>query len=183
MAVSLTGRHFLKLLDFTPEEIRYLLDLSADLKAKKHAGEPHRYLEGRNVALIFEKTSTRTRCAFEVGAADLGMRRLSCSDTVRDTGRILENIVYLERRRREGAVYVGKLPGSEIDFVTNGPSGRAYYQVAESVADTRTLERELAPLRALRDNHPKYLITLDDVRPVSYEGIRQVYAPDWLLDQ
>ena len=116
-------------------------------------------------------------------AADLGMRRLSCLDTVRDTGRILENIVYLELRRREGAVYVGKLPGSEIDFVTNGPSGRAYYQVAESVADTRTLERELAPLRALRDNHPKYLITLDDVRPVSYEGIRQVYALDWLLDQ
>ncbi len=114
-------------------------------------------------------------------ATDLGMRRLSCSDTVRDTGRILENIVYLELRRREGEVYVGKLPGSEIDFVTNGPSGRAYYQVTESVADPRTLERELAGLRALRDNHPKYLITLDDVRPISHEGIHQVYALDWLL--
>lgn len=116
-------------------------------------------------------------------ATDLGMRRLSCSDTVRDTGRILENVVYLELRRREGEVYVGKLPGSEIDFVTNGPSGKAYYQVAESVADSRTLEREIAPLAVLRDNHPKYLITLDDVRPVSHEGIRQVYALDWLLDR
>ena len=114
-------------------------------------------------------------------ATDLGMRRLSCSDTVRDTGRILENVVYLELRRREGEVYVGKLPGGEIDFVTNGPSGRTYYQVAESVGDPQTLERELAPLRALRDSHPKYLVTLDDVRPVSHEGIRQVYALDWLL--
>ena len=61
MDVSLSGRNFLKLLDFTPEEIRYLLDLSAELKEKKRAHEPHRYLEGRNVALIFEKTSTRTR--------------------------------------------------------------------------------------------------------------------------
>lgn len=116
-------------------------------------------------------------------ATDLGMRRLSCSDTVRDTGRMLENVVYLELRRREGEVYVGKLPGGEVDFVTNGPSGRMYWQVAESVTDPRTLERELAPLRALRDNHPKHLITLDDVRPASHEGIRQVYALDWLLDR
>ena len=65
--------HFLKLLDFTPAEIGQFLDTAADLKAKKKAGVPHRYLEGKNVALIFEKTSTRTRCAFEVAARDLGM--------------------------------------------------------------------------------------------------------------
>mgnify|MGYP000490332027 FL=1 len=73
MAVDISGRNFLKLLDFTPEEIQYLIDLSADLKAKKRAGEPHRYLEGKNIVLLFEKTSTRTRCSFEVGAMDLGM--------------------------------------------------------------------------------------------------------------
>ena len=65
--------HFLKLLDFTPEEIQQFLDTAADLKSKKRAGIPHRYLDGKNVALIFEKTSTRTRCAFEVAARDLGM--------------------------------------------------------------------------------------------------------------
>ena len=73
MGVNLSGRSFLKLLDFTSDEIRYLLKLSADFKSMKRAGVPHRYLEGKNVALIFEKTSTRTRSAFEVGAMDLGM--------------------------------------------------------------------------------------------------------------
>ena len=71
--MNFKGKSFLKLLDFTPEEISYLLDLSADLKAKKKAGIPHRLCEGKNIALVFEKTSTRTRCAFEVAAADLGM--------------------------------------------------------------------------------------------------------------
>ena len=66
--MDLKGRHFLKLLDYTPEEIQYLLDLSADFKAKKKAGVLVDHLRGRNVALIFEKTSTRTRCAFEVAA-------------------------------------------------------------------------------------------------------------------
>ena len=70
----MTGHmHFLKLLDFTPAEIQEFLDTAADLKAKKKAGVPHKLLEGKNVALIFEKTSTRTRCAFEVAAQDLGM--------------------------------------------------------------------------------------------------------------
>ena len=71
--MTLQGRSFLTLLDFTPEEISYLLDLAADLKAKKKALIAHRMHEGKNVALIFEKTSTRTRCSFEVAAADLGM--------------------------------------------------------------------------------------------------------------
>ena len=68
---TLNNKHFLKLLDFTPAEIGYLLDLAADLKAKKKAGIPHRLCAGKSIALIFEKTSTRTRCAFEVAAADL----------------------------------------------------------------------------------------------------------------
>ena len=73
VAMNLKGRSFLTLLDYTPEEIAYLLDLAAELKEKKHARIAHRMHEGKNVALIFEKTSTRTRCSFEVAAADLGM--------------------------------------------------------------------------------------------------------------
>ncbi len=71
--MNLKGRNFLTLKDFTPEEITYMIDLAADLKAKKKAGELHEYYKGKNIALIFEKTSTRTRCAFEVAAHDLGM--------------------------------------------------------------------------------------------------------------
>ena len=103
----LKGRHFLKLLDFTPTEITALLDLAAELKAKKRAGEPHRLCEGKNIALIFEKTSTRTRCAFEVAAADLGMhstyldpsgsqigKKESIADTARVLGRMYDGIEY-----------------------------------------------------------------------------------------
>ncbi len=107
MAVDLSGRNFLKLLDFTPEEIQYLIDLSADLKAKKKAHEPHRYLEGKNIVLLFEKTSTRTRCSFEVGGMDLGMgvtyldpgssqmgKKESIEDTARVLGRMYDGIEY-----------------------------------------------------------------------------------------
>ena len=105
--MSLKGRNFLKLLDFTPAEINEMLDLAADLKAKKKAGIPHRMFEGKNIALIFEKTSTRTRCAFEVAAADLGMhptyldpsgsqigKKESIADTARVLGRMYDGIEY-----------------------------------------------------------------------------------------
>ena len=101
------GRSFLKLLDFSTEEITYLLDLAAKLKEKKRAGVPHRLCEGKNVALIFEKTSTRTRCSFEVAAADLGMhpvyldpkgsqigKKESIADTARVLGRMFDGIEY-----------------------------------------------------------------------------------------
>ena len=123
MGVNLRGRHFLKLLDFTPEEINYLLDLSTDFKNMKRAGVPHRYLEGKNVALLFEKTSTRTRCSFEVGAYDLGMgctyldpsgsqmgHKESIADTARVLGRMFDGIEYrgFEQARVEAlAEYAG----------------------------------------------------------------------------
>lgn len=72
MAVNIRRRNFLKLLDYSPEEIRYLLDLSKNFKNMKRAGIPHKYLEGKNIVLLFEKTSTRTRCSFEVAGMDLG---------------------------------------------------------------------------------------------------------------
>ena len=105
--MNLNGRHFLKLLDYTPAEMEYLLDLAADLKAKKKAGIPHKLCEGKNIALIFEKTSTRTRCSFEVAAYDLGMgvtyldpsgsqigKKESIADTARVLGRIYDGIEY-----------------------------------------------------------------------------------------
>ena len=104
---NLKGRSFLKLLDFSTEEITGLLDLAADLKEKKKAGVPHRLCEGKNIALIFEKTSTRTRCSFEVAAADLGMhpvyldpkssqigKKESIADTARVLGRMFDGIEY-----------------------------------------------------------------------------------------
>lgn len=105
--MDLKGRNFLKLLDYTPEEIGYLLDLAAELKAKKKAGIAHDTLRGKNIALIFEKTSTRTRCAFEVAAHDLGMqvtyldptgsqigKKESIPDTARVLGRMFDGIEY-----------------------------------------------------------------------------------------
>lgn len=104
---SLKNKNFLKLLDFTPEEIAYLLELAADLKAKKKAGIPHALCQGKNIALIFEKTSTRTRCAFEVAGHDLGMgvtyldptgsqigKKESIADTARVLSRMFDGIEY-----------------------------------------------------------------------------------------
>ena len=105
--MNLKGRNFLTLKDFTPEEITYLLDLSAEVKAKKKNGEPVDNWHGKNVALIFEKDSTRTRCAFEVAAHDMGMgttylgptgsqmgKKESIEDTARVLGRMFDGIEY-----------------------------------------------------------------------------------------
>ena len=105
--INLKGRNFLTLLDYTPEEIRYLLDLSHELKEKKKNGIPHRYLEGKNIVLLFEKTSTRTRCAFEVAGLDLGMgvtyldpgssqmgKKESIADTAKVLGRMYDGIEF-----------------------------------------------------------------------------------------
>lgn len=105
--MNLYGRDFLKLLDFTPDEIEGLIDLAATLKAKKKAGVAHKICEGKNIALIFEKTSTRTRCSFEVAAHDLGMgctyldpsgsqigKKESIADTARVLGSMFDGIEY-----------------------------------------------------------------------------------------
>ena len=107
MPTSLSGRHFLRLLDFSTEEIEYLLKLAKNFKDMKRAGVPHRYLEGKNIVLLFQKTSTRTRCAFEVGAMDLGMgvtyldpgssqmgKKESIEDTARVLGRFYDGIEF-----------------------------------------------------------------------------------------
>ncbi|RTE50897.1 ornithine carbamoyltransferase [Actinobaculum sp. 352] len=107
MPISLSGRSFLKLLDFGPDEIQYLIDLARGFKDLKRTGTPHRYLAGKNIVLLFEKTSTRTRCAFEVAAMDLGMgvtyldpgssqmgMKESIEDTARVLGRMYDGIEY-----------------------------------------------------------------------------------------
>lgn len=107
MPTSLSGKNFLRLLDFTTEEIHYLLKLSRNFKDLKRTGTPHRYLEGKNIVLLFQKTSTRTRCAFEVGAMDLGMgvtyldpgssqmgKKESIEDTARVLGRMYDGIEF-----------------------------------------------------------------------------------------
>lgn len=103
------------------------------------------------------------------------------SNQVRDTGRILENVVFLELVRRFGSVYVGRIGDLEVDFVVEGDKGTAYFQVAESIPNDKVLERELAPLKRIEDNYPKYLLTLNDADPIDHEGIMQINALDWML--
>ena len=116
-------------------------------------------------------------------AADIGLRYSILGNKKADDGHILENIVYLELIRRGYEVYIGKVGAAEIDFIAIGEEGEEYYQVAYTVidADGKTLERELAPLDAVRDHNPKYLLTMDYGPTISHNGIKQINALDWLL--
>ena len=116
-------------------------------------------------------------------AVDMGLRKTVLGNKPADMGHILENIVYLELKRRWEEVYVGKVGDTEIDFVVMQDGERCYYQVAYTVIDEdgSILKRELAPLRKIKDYYQRYLITMDMVPSVSHEGITQVYALDWLL--
>lgn len=116
-------------------------------------------------------------------AVDLALRPFLLGSKPGDVDRILENIVYLELLRRGHHVFVGKVGSAEIDFVTIEGGELAYYQVAASVREQKTLERELAALQAVPDNHPKFLLTLDDDPPANYEGIRQMNALSFLLQE
>lgn len=115
-------------------------------------------------------------------AADIGLRYSVLGNKKADDGHILENIVYLELLRRGYEVYIGKVDSAEVDFIAIGDEGEEYYQVAYTVidADGKTLERELAPLDAIRDHNPKYLLTMDYGPMVSHNGIRQTNVLDWL---
>ena len=113
---------------------------------------------------------------------DSGIRNHIVSQSARDLGHLLENVVYLELLRRKNRVNIGKLAEKEVDFVATSMNGIEYYQVAASVLDEKTLERELAPLQEIKDHYPKTLLTLDDIgNGANYEGIRQKNVIDWLL--
>lgn len=147
MPISLSGRNYLKLLDFTPDEIRYLISLAKQFKALKLAGTPHRYLEGKNIVLLLEKTSTRTRCSFEVAGHDLGLgvtyldpgssqmgKKESIEDTARVLGRMFDGIEY----RGYGQEIVENLAAHAGVPVWNGLTNE--FHPTQMIADMLTLE-------------------------------------------
>ena len=163
--MNLKNKHFLKLLDFTPDEITGLLDLAADLKAKKKAGIPHRLCEGKSIALIFEKTSTRTRCSFEVAAADLGMhptyldpsgsqigKKESIADTARVLGRMYDAIEY----RGYGQKIVDELAKYAGVPVYNGLTNE--FHPTQILADFLTVREHFGDLKG------KKLVYMGDAR-------------------
>ena len=163
--MNLKGRSFLKLLDFTPAEISYLLDLAADFKAKKKAGIPHKIQEGKNIALLFAKDSTRTRCAFEVAGADLGMhstylgpsgsqmgKKESIADTARVLGRMYDGIEY----RGFGQELVEELAKFAGVPVWNGLTNE--FHPTQILADFLTIQEYFGDLKG------KKLVYMGDAR-------------------
>lgn len=112
---------------------------------------------------------------------DVGLRFMLLGSKQMDAVHILENVVYLELLRRGYDVYVGKINEFEVDFVAQNSRGTAYFQVALTVRDEKTLQRELRPLQSIRDHYPKMILTLDEDPEIQYDGIRRVNARDWLL--
>ena len=155
--MNLKGRSFLKLLDYTPEEIRYLIDLSAALKAEKASGTQHRHLVGKNIVLLFEKTSTRTRCAFEVAGMDLGMgvtfldpassqmgKKESIPDTARVLGRMYDGIEY-RGFSQEIVEQLAKYAGVPV---WNGLTDE--FHPTQMLADMLTIEQSRGQLEGLK---------------------------------
>ncbi len=163
--MSLKNKDFLKLLDLSSEEINYLLDLSADLKAKKKAGIPHRACEGKSIALIFEKTSTRTRCAFEVAAADLGMHptyldpsgsQIGKKESIADTARVLSRMYDAIEYRGFGQEIVEDLAKYSDVPVYNGLTNE--FHPTQILADFLTIKEHCGDLKG------KKLVYMGDAR-------------------
>ena len=115
-------------------------------------------------------------------AADVGLRNFMLGKKAMDVGHILENIVYLELLRRGYSVYVGKIDAFEVDFVAQNQNGNTYIQVAAGVRDSSTLERELKPLKMIKDNYVKMILTLDDDPESDHDGIIRKNAQEWLME-
>ena len=154
--MNLKGKDFLKLLDFSSEEIEGLIDLAADLKAKKKAGIPHRLCEGKNIALIFEKTSTRTRCSFEVAAYDLGMgvtyldsqgSQIGKKESIADTARVLSSIYDGIEYRGYGQELVEELAKYSSVPVWNGLTNE--FHPTQILADFLTIREQFGKLKGL----------------------------------
>ncbi len=154
--MNLKGKDFLKLLDFSPAEIEGLIDLAADLKAKKKAGIAHRYCEGKNIALIFEKTSTRTRCSFEVAARDLGMgctyldptgSQIGKKESIADTARVLSGIYDGIEYRGYGQEIVEELAKYSSVPVWNGLTNE--FHPTQILADFLTIRETFGKLEGI----------------------------------
>ncbi len=155
--MNLKGRDFLKLLDFTGEEITELIALAKTLKAQKKAGIPHRLCEGKNIALIFEKTSTRTRCSFEVAARDLGMgvtyldptgSQIGKKESIADTARVLSGIYDGIEYRGYGQTIVEELAQYSSVPVWNGLTDE--FHPTQILADMLTIEEQFGTLKGLK---------------------------------
>lgn len=175
--MDLKGRSFLKLLDFTPEELLYFIDLAAELKAKKKAGEAHALCAGKNIALIFEKTSTRTRCAFEVAGHDLGMgvtyldpsgsqigKKESIADTARVLGRMFDGIEY----RGYGQEIVEALAKYAGVPVWNGLTNE--FHPTQMLADALTIRERFGKLKGIK------LVYMGDARYNSGDSLMVLCA-------
>lgn len=114
---------------------------------------------------------------------DIGLRRMLLGSRSFDAGRILENIVFLELLRRQKKVYIGKMDNLEVDFVAIDEDDITYYQVAATVRDEKTLKRELASLQQIKDQYPKYILTLDEDPTADYDGIKRINALKWLMGE
>ena len=164
MPTSLSGRNFLKLLDFTPDEIRYLIKLSKEFKNLKLTGTPHRYLEGKNIVLLFEKTSTRTRCSFEVAGMDLGMgvtyldpgsSQMGKKESIEDTARVLG-------RMYDGIEYRGYDQSIVEDLAANA-----------GVPVWNGLTTEFHPTQMIAD-----MLTVEENFPMGIKGLKFVFMGD-----
>ena len=200
MPVNLRGRNFLKLLDYTPAEIRYLLDLSREFKRMKLAGEPHRYLAGKNIVLLFEKTSTRTRCSFEVAGMDLGCgvtyldpgssqmgKKESIADTARVLGRMYDGIEYrgfAQDTVQALADYAG-VP------VWNGLTDQ--FHPTQMLADLLTIEEKLGHLKGVnftymgdaRNNMGNSLMIACAKMGLNFTACapKELFPEQWLIDE
>ena len=170
MGVNIRGRHFLKLLDYTPQEIRYLLDLSKEFKNMKRNGTPHRYLEGKNIVLLFEKTSTRTRCSFEVAGRDLGM-----------------GVTYLD----PGSSQMGKKESIPGVPVWNGLTDQ--FHPTQMLADLLTMEEKFGHLKGLnftfmgdaRNNMGNSLMVACAKMGLNFTACapKELFPAQWLVDE
>ncbi|MBR5192078.1 MAG: ornithine carbamoyltransferase [Clostridia bacterium] len=154
--VNLKGKDFLKLIDYTPEEIEYLINLAEDFKKKKKQGIPHKLHEGKNIALIFEKTSTRTRCAFEVAAYDLGMNvtyldptgsQIGKKESIADTARVLSGMYDGIEYRGFGQEIVEELAKYSSVPVWNGLTNE--FHPTQILADFLTMKEQFGYLKGL----------------------------------
>lgn len=200
MGVNIKGRSYLKLLDYTSEEIRYLLDLSKQFKNMKRNGVPHKYLENKNIVLLFEKTSTRTRCAFEVAGRDLGMgvtyldpgssqmgKKESIADTARVLGRMYDGIEY----RGFSQDIVDELAKYAGVPVWNGLTDQ--FHPTQMLADLLTMEEKFGRLKGLnftfmgdaRNNMGNSLMVACAKMGINFTAYapKELFPAQWLVDE
>ena len=200
MGVNIKGRSYLKLLDYTSEEIRYLLDLSKQFKNMKRNGVPHKYLENKNIVLLFEKTSTRTRCAFEVAGRDLGMgvtyldpgssqmgKKESIADTARVLGRMYDGIEY----RGFSQDIVDELAKYAGVPVWNGLTDQ--FHPTQMLADLLTMEEKFGRLKGLnftfmgdaRNNMGNSLMVACAKMGINFTDCapKELFPAQWLVDE